>query len=152
MVKMKITKFQNVGKSAFTLVALLCGMTTLPLQLSAENVGFTTNSTNPGNAFGAIAYSPSTQMYGSSVQKSRQAAEASALRDCMAKTNSHDCRTLVWFENSWGALAIANNGAVGTGWGSNEGKAKHSAIKMCSQYSGTNCRIIFTRRAVFYSL
>jgi len=126
-------------------------MTIAPLQVSAENVGSTTNSTNPGNAFGAIAYSPSTQMYSSSVQPSRQAAEASALRDCLAKTNSHDCRNLVWFKNAWGALAIGNNGAVGAGWNTNEGNAKRSAIKFCIQYGGTSCHVIFTRRAVFYS-
>ncbi|MBO3459457.1 hypothetical protein G7B40_013035 [Aetokthonos hydrillicola Thurmond2011] len=44
---------------------LRSGLLIVPVQVSAENVGSTTNSTNPGNAFGAIAYSPSTQMYGS---------------------------------------------------------------------------------------
>lgn len=150
---MYMNQFDNLArKSALTLVTFLCGMTIAPIQVSAENVGSTTNSTKPGNAFGAIAYSPSTQMYGSSVEQSRQAAEASALRDCLTKTKSVDCRTLVWFKNAWGALAIGNNGAAGGAWSANEGNAKRSAIKLCSQYGGTSCRVIFTRRAVFYSL
>ncbi len=150
---MNINKCQNLArKSALTIVTLLCGMTILPLQVSAENVGSTTNSTNPGNAFGAIAYSSSTQMYGFAVQQSKEAAEVSALKDCLAKTNSHDCQTLIWFENSWGALAIGNNGAAGTGWGTNEISAKRFAIQVCNQYGGKSCHVIFTRRAVFYSL
>ncbi|MBW4586168.1 DUF4189 domain-containing protein [Aetokthonos hydrillicola Thurmond2011] len=150
---MKSNNFQSlVRNSSLTFVTLLCGLLIVPPEVSAENVGSTTNSTNPGNAFGAIAYSPSTQMYGSSVQPSRQAAETSALRDCFAKSNSRDCRTLIWFENAWGALAVSNNSAYGTGWGKSENNAKRHALEVCQQQGKTSCRVIFTRRAVFYAL
>lgn len=49
---MKSNRFQSLARnSTLTLVTLLCGLTIVPLQVSAENVGSTTSSTNLGNAF-----------------------------------------------------------------------------------------------------
>ena len=58
------------------------------------------------NAWGAIAYSMTTQDYGYSFDYgSRQAAEDRAMRECEAQSGADDCRANVFFNNGCGAVA-----------------------------------------------
>jgi hypothetical protein len=97
-----------------------------------------TNPVDPGNKFGAIAYSPATGVnafvrdYGS-----REEAEKAALDSCRQRAG--DCTVPLWFRNACGALAVGPNG-YGTGWGVDQGIAESYALQTCAKYS-KNCSV-----------
>ncbi|WP_414545965.1 protein kinase domain-containing protein [Nostoc sp. CCY0012] len=104
--------------------------------------------------FGAISYSSVTGIYGLATSSSQAEAESTALIDCQRKSGANDCLGLLWFKNSWGALAVGSNGAYGTGWGAKidhppGGKelAEEYALQTCQQYGGVNCRVIVSTEA-----
>jgi serine/threonine-protein kinase len=92
-----------------------------------------------GGNYGAIAYSQSTGCWGYSYNYgSRQAAISEALRRC----GESDCQWKVWFKNSCGALAKAENGALGWSWGADSrAEAEARALEECES-RGSNCEII----------
>ncbi len=86
--------------------------------------------------YGAIAYSPSTHLYGYSYDHEyRSAAEDAAMNYC----GQGDCSVAIWFRNACGALAIGSSG-YGSGWGSNRSRAEAEALNSCRGYSD-NCQI-----------
>ncbi len=94
------------------------------------------------NYFGAIAYSAATGSHGYSFDYgSKEAAERAAVNACEQFAASGDCAPLVWFKNACGALAVANNGAAGSGWGSDRTLAERYALESCSDVGG-GCRIV----------
>jgi hypothetical protein len=90
--------------------------------------------------YGAIAYSEADNAWGYSRNYSnREEAEQRALDECAARGSG--CRVLVWFVNACGALAVANNGAYGSGWGSSLNRAYYEARKVCEKHGGSDCDI-----------
>lgn len=93
--------------------------------------------------FGAIAYSPSTGSDGFSYDYGTQRdAEMRAHQECINSGGSADCKVVIWFRNACGALAVANDGTYGSGWGSDKGIAETYAIQTCNDYGGRGCKII----------
>ncbi|NCJ07337.1 DUF4189 domain-containing protein [Synechococcales cyanobacterium C] len=91
--------------------------------------------------FSAIAFSDSAQSYGYSyAYTTRSEAETRALQECTDR-GADDCRLLIEFENSCGALAQASNGAYGSGSGSTAEVANATAILVCGQFGGDNCEV-----------
>jgi len=91
------------------------------------------------DAFGAIAYSPSTHAIGTARNGiTRRNAETTALKRCREK--AADCRLVNWFGNACGALAAGPKGWGGH-WGVGPGEAKKRALWMCSQKS-SGCQIL----------
>jgi hypothetical protein len=85
--------------------------------------------------YGAIARSQSTGSHGYSYDyATRNAAETRALRECESYSGTGDCQVLVWFSNGCGALAEANNGAAGSGWGTDVDLAEYYAMESCQEY------------------
>ena len=95
------------------------------------------------DAFGAIAYSPSTGAYGYSYDfPSRAAAEAGAFNDC-SKHNS-GCQVVLWFKNACGSLAVGANGGWGTAWAASRKLADKQAVGQCSR-NDQGCRpVVFS--------
>lgn len=92
--------------------------------------------------YGAIAYSPSSDVYGTSWNySSRQQAEARAFRECQSRSVNNDCTVVTWFRNACGALATTPNNAYGGNWGNSLIAAERNALEMCSQY-GKNCTVL----------
>ena len=59
-----------------------------------------------GDLFGAISYSPSSGVYGSSSNyPTRSTAKNKAHMVCELESNSDDCETIISFKNACGALA-----------------------------------------------
>ena len=83
----------------------------------------------PKDRYGAIAYSPSAQRYGSSWnQPNGERAEQEAMRMC----NRSDCKVLLTLENSCGSLAVARNGGYVWAEGSSLYEAKLRASNRCT--------------------
>jgi uncharacterized protein DUF4189 len=94
------------------------------------------------NSYGAIAYSVDTGDIGYSEQfASRAQAEQRARREC----GKSDCEIAAWFYNSCGALAADDDRTWGGAQGSNEQRARQSAIARCAKEGGKNCQVIATR-------
>jgi len=86
--------------------------------------------------FGAIAYSQANRDVGWSYDHSSQsAAENSAYNECRGVTGARDCEVVIWFRNACGALAIAPDGAYGSGWGEDQATAERKALQSCDQYA-----------------
>ncbi len=97
-------------------------------------------TTNPW--FGAIAYSPSTRSYGYSLEyPDAEIAANQALQSCTDYAGTNDCRLLVDFQDSCGALAVSSTGAYGSGFGPTHEGVDEAAISVCEQYGGTDCSI-----------
>jgi serine/threonine-protein kinase len=94
---------------------------------------FGTAQVSRADAFGAIAYSPSTGNYGYWYGANcLAAAEVGALSGC----NAPDRQVVATVENGWAALAVNNNGGWGYGWSTNclaeaEGYALNGAGGPC---------------------
>lgn len=89
--------------------------------------------------YGAIAYSPSSKVYGWSYDfPSRGAAENEALSKC--RRQASDCVVPLWFRDACGALAIGSNG-YGTGWGTDRGLAERHALGSCRRNS-QGCAVV----------
>ena len=59
--------------------------------------------------FGAIAYSPTSGVYGFSYDHgSRRDAEARAISEC--RMRGRGCKIAIWFKNACGSVAVGSNG------------------------------------------
>ena len=92
---------------------------------------------------GAIAYSASKEVYGYSYDLgSPSDATAVAVRNCRSQqTGAGDCKVVVVFHDACGALALGNNGAHGSAWGSSRREASAKALAECRPYGGASCKI-----------
>lgn len=91
-------------------------------------VGFSAAPAFAQDNYGAIALSDRTGNSGASWDyPNRFAAERSALESCGAR----DCEVVIWFSNSCGALAQADDGA--SGWASAyiRSAAENQALRNC---------------------
>lgn len=96
----------------------------------------TTNTS--GNTYGAIAISESTMAWGSSWNATSQAeAERTAIEYC----GRSDCRSVNWFRNACGALAMSGNRAWAADWGATQEEARSKALAACRSSGGTSCQI-----------
>ncbi len=90
--------------------------------------------------FGAIAFSQDTGAVGYSYgATSRRAAENRAISGC-AK-HAYDCRTVLYFNNACGALAIGENYGYGVAWNTNRNAAQNNALRAC-QRNDDGCYVI----------
>lgn len=82
-------------------------------------------------SYGAIAYSTNDGSYGySNGQDSRGEAEQIALNYC--NRYSKNCKAMVWFQNSCGAVA-ADGKKTGWGQADTESEAQQKALKSCGK-------------------
>jgi hypothetical protein len=87
------------------------------------------------NLYGSIAFDPTTGASGFSYNHhSSEAAEADAVRRC-GRVN---CRSMMWFGNGCGALAV-NGYRYGAAVGSTRGEAQTRAVNRCA---AGNCRVL----------
>lgn len=108
--------------------------------LTALTVGIIFSSISDSEAgFGAIAHSKATGNYGySHGYRSMEEATWEAERRCRAS----DCRWVVWFRNSCGALAVSSNGATGYSYDfPSQDQACQRALEECAR-RGPNCRVV----------
>jgi uncharacterized caspase-like protein len=100
---------------------------------TAEPNAPSTIPSNPGNRYGAIAYSPGTGAHGWAYDYASQSeAEGAALTNC--RKHATDCTVPIWFQNACGALAVGPNG-YGSGWGVDQATAEGFAMQTCAKYS-----------------
>ncbi|MCU0544715.1 MAG: DUF4189 domain-containing protein [Oscillatoriaceae cyanobacterium Prado104] len=94
------------------------------------------------DAYGATAYSPSTDATGISWDHpSERAALNAAIAACNAQTGgANDCEALTSNTNNCGAIAVGKGGA-GAGWGDDKSAAEAQALAGCSELDGGNCKI-----------
>lgn len=89
--------------------------------------------------YAAYAISDSTRRWGVSWNAtSRAEAESAAIGYC----ESSDCRSVVWFSDSCGALAMSGDGAwAASNWAANENEARERALSSCRDYGGASCEV-----------
>ena len=88
--------------------------------------------------FGAIAYSPRSGADGwAKDHPSREAAERAAVTAC--SKHAKDCRSVVWFKNGCGAIAVSDK-AYGWGWGTTQKLADTEAVKACTKHAA-GCKV-----------
>ena len=88
--------------------------------------------------FGAIAYSPRSGADGwAKDHPSREAAERAAVSAC--SKHAKDCRSVVWFKNGCGAIAVSDK-AYGWGWGTTQKLADTEAIRACTKHAA-GCKV-----------
>jgi uncharacterized protein DUF4189 len=86
-----------------------------------------------GNRYAAVAFSPSTGLYGyGNGYSSKDEAVERALQEC----GGRDAVTK-WCRNSWIALAISrkNPGGYGWAWAESAGAARSAAIDNCREHN-----------------
>jgi hypothetical protein len=92
------------------------------------------------SSYGAIAYGRLSRAWGYSERWSDQArAESVALQNC-AQTGD-DCRVMVWFDRSCGAVAADGGRAAFWGVGSDADAAGRQALEHCQDAGGMVCEI-----------
>jgi hypothetical protein len=85
--------------------------------------------------FGAIAYSNEEQKHGwANNYPSRKSAEQAAMKFCHKNAPKGDCRPVLWFRNSCGALVTGPDGH-GAEWATNQTAAVNKALKACARKS-----------------
>jgi hypothetical protein len=92
--------------------------------------------------YGAIAYSVRTGHYGFADNAgTRGGAERRALENCEGR----DCKVMVWFRNSCGALATGEGGRV-YGWAHDTSlrEAKVNAVEHCRHQGGHHCQVVIS--------
>jgi len=88
--------------------------------------------------YGAIAYSPSTDRWGTSNEcGSADDAMAAAVAECGVS----DCQAKFWFSNQCGALAKSSKGDLGWGSSVDRGDAENTALAKCGEY-GNPCNVL----------
>lgn len=92
--------------------------------------------------YGAIAYSRRTGHYGYS---DRAVTRAGAERRARELCERSDCRVVVWFRNSCGALATSQDGQI-YGWAHDTSlrEAKENAVEHCRTEGGRRCRLLIS--------
>lgn len=108
-------------------------------------------SSNGGGAqqsFGAISISPSTMVHGYSYGFGSQAqAESAAIQYCRDnQEHPGDCKSVLWFYDTCGALAIAPHGKNdlnywGSAWADSKRSAERQAMSYCAENGVRGCRI-----------
>ena len=90
----------------------------------------------PSESFGAIAYGAGSQAYGYSYQSpSDDDASRIAMTNC--KKHGDDCKLVLNFSNSCGAVAaVANSGKFSVGQGATRGQAEFFAMDNCKKDGG----------------
>jgi hypothetical protein len=91
-----------------------------------------------GGGYAAIAYSPSTGVYGSAAECYTL---AEAEQRAMKGYRSEDARIVVWAENSWCALALSEDKAYGLGHAHTRAAAERLALEHCREHSQKSCYI-----------
>jgi Domain of unknown function (DUF4189) len=92
--------------------------------------------------FGAIAFSSSTEIFGFSHDfDTRGAAENRAVSECRKAGGADDCQSVVWFNQTCGALASDGDGTYGADWAATRKEAKSKAKANCQKYTGKPCAI-----------
>jgi hypothetical protein len=88
--------------------------------------------------FGSIVYSVEARQYGwANNHPTREAAEQAALAAC--RKSAADCRVVVWFRNSCGALATALE-SHGAETADSKAVAEDKALKLCAKRS-RRCKV-----------
>lgn len=115
-----------------TIISLGVVFTALPDSSRADDTS---------SRFGAIAFSPSTRLYGYVFDHAdKDSARKGAVEECKLQAKKNDCKAVVDFEDGCGALAVGNIG-YGTGWGDSPGTAQRHALDSCRAWTG-GCRIV----------
>jgi hypothetical protein len=97
----------------------------------------------PGD-FGAIAYSPSTQVSSFGSGGSAADAEGASVAGCQSQGGS-DCVPYIWVENGFASLARGGN-VVAAHWGFTVSGAQQRALRDCQANGGTDCAIVLDIR------
>lgn len=93
-------------------------------------------------AFGAIAYGPDSQAFGYSYDSpDTDSASSVAMTNC--KKHGDDCRLVLNFSNSCGAVAaVDNSGGFDIGQGATKDQAQFNAVAACKKRGGgDNCQV-----------
>lgn len=92
--------------------------------------------------FGAIAFSPTTEIFGYSRDfQSQGSAEDRAITECRKAGGDDDCEIVVWFKNTCGALASDGEGAYGAEWGETAHQAQAQALAYCGEQTDNACKV-----------
>jgi len=92
-------------------------------------------SAQAANRYGAIAFDKQSRAWGYSYnQSSREAAEADAVARCAGS----QCRSMMWFANGCGALAVGSI-TYGAGSGPTKAAALQQATDRCAR---SDCKIL----------
>ncbi|HMK67785.1 MAG TPA: DUF4189 domain-containing protein [Stellaceae bacterium] len=93
------------------------------------------------NFFGAIAYSEQNGAWGDALDlPDGDSANNGAIAKCRA--HALDCKVVLSFENTCGALAAANNKRYGTGQAPDRQKAESLALAACRTNGGVACNTL----------
>ncbi len=96
------------------------------------------------NEYGAIAYSPSTEIAAAGFAGNKDDAALAAVDQCRAQGGAADCAAYLWFYQAYGALARGSSDHFGTGWGTDSHYSDTYAIQTCKQQGGGNsCHVTF---------
>lgn len=106
----------------------------------ARREGRPSNNISEGGAWGAIAYSGVTQRYSwSATQADEATAKARAIREC----DSPGATALVWGNDVYLALAVAEGGYYGSAWNAKQKIAERDALGYCAS-AGRPGRIVLS--------
>jgi Domain of unknown function (DUF4189) len=115
------------------------------INADTETVNISPNPVEAGKNitqnFGAMAISSESKIVGSALGDRQAEAVADSLLECQAN-GGKQCRAILWFQHSWGAIAVANNDSYGSGWGANRDEANGEAIRVCQEWGGEDCHIV----------
>lgn len=94
----------------------------------------------PKPKYGAFALSPILAGLGSGYEwPDRKSAENAAMNSCKGiSPAATDCKIILWFYNTCGAVAMAPDGTYGVAYDQNQKAANKAAIKYCKQFGGKN--------------
>ncbi len=111
-------------------------------QASTANAPLPPSVRSRYGSYGAIAFSSSDGVRGSSENNSsRESAESNALGECYQR-GGQDCRIATWERNACAVLAIGNDNVWGADWHSNAYVAERRAIEQCSNVtSGCEAKV-----------
>ena len=86
--------------------------------------------TASGDVYAAIAYSPSTGNYATTVGAGSQ---DEAQTNCLNACQGDDAQVVVWCKNSYCTLAVGDDGSWGACWGDSQEDAEAKAMGNCNQ-------------------
>ena len=90
----------------------------------------------PSESFGAIAYGAGSQAFGYSYESPNDN-DASRIAMSNCKKHGDDCKLVLNFSNSCGAVAaVGNSGSFSIGQGANKEQAQFNAVANCKKDGG----------------
>ncbi len=90
------------------------------------------NSPNNQNYFAAIARAEKTGRLGWAWgHRSQSEAEKGAIQAC----KDSDCKTVIWVQNGYAAIAYGDDLSWGNSWGKSQEEASQKAIQSCKQFA-----------------